>query len=69
MGGVVMPDYKEMYYTLLSEQDKVIRLLQAVHLKTEEMFSNSSMADRGHLHEIHDEKHDDYPGYHEQDKQ
>lgn len=33
-----MPDYKEMYLTLLRTQNKVIDILQETHRLTEEMY-------------------------------
>lgn len=37
-----MPDYKKMYFTLFAQLSETIEQLQAIPLKTEELYMNST---------------------------
>jgi hypothetical protein len=45
-----MPDYQKMYATLFNEVSDIIRQLQLVQLKTEEMYMESREPDITLLH-------------------
>jgi len=40
-----MPNYKEMYYTLLRAQRDIILIIQEAHQETEEMFLSANTPD------------------------
>ena len=48
-----MPNYKEMYYTLLRAQRDAILILQEAHQKAEELYLSPVMSE--HLYLIHPE--------------